>query len=75
MTLTTIGILISFLLILIISLRVPPQDVGLSSFANKSNLLGSPSSAQRFLDILTVTAIIIYVLIAFKLNITYSTSS
>jgi preprotein translocase subunit SecG len=74
MTLTTIGILISFLLILIISLRVPPQDVGLSSFANKSNLLGSPSSAQRFLDILTVTAIIIYVLIAFKLNITYSKS-
>jgi preprotein translocase subunit SecG len=67
--LTIAGILISLFLILLISIRIPPQDVGLSSFANKSNLLGSPGSAQRFLDILTVTSIILYFLIAFKLNI------
>lgn len=67
--LTIAGILISLFLILLISIRIPPRDVGLSSFANKSNLLGSPSSAERFLDILTVTSIILYFLIAFKLNI------
>ena len=47
--LTIAGILISLFLILLISIRIPPRDVGLSSFANKSNLLGSPSSAERFL--------------------------
>jgi len=67
--LTIAGILISLFLILLIVIRIPPQDVGLSSFANNSNLLGSPGSAQRFLDVLTVTSIIIYFLIAFKLNI------
>ena len=67
--LTIAGIFISLFLILLISVRIPPQDVGLSSFANNSNLLGSPGSAQRFLDILTVTSIILYFLIAFKLNI------
>jgi preprotein translocase subunit SecG len=67
--LTIAGILISLFLILLISVRIPSQDVGLSSFANTSNLLGSASSAQRFLDVVTVTLIILYFLIAFKLNI------
>ena len=64
-----VGIFINLFLITLILGRIPPQDVGLSSFANNSNLLGSPSSAQRFLDVLTVTLIILYFLIAFKLNI------
>ena len=64
-----IGSLISFFLIGIIFLRIPQENVGLASFATKSNLLGSPSSAQRFLNILTVVSIIIYFGIAFQLNL------
>jgi len=67
--LTLTGIIISILLILLILVRIPEENVGLSSFANNSNLLGSPSSAKRYLDILTVTLILMYFLIAFKLNI------
>jgi preprotein translocase subunit SecG len=60
--------IISIFLILIIFLRVPQESVGLSSFATKSNLLGSPSSAQRSLNIITGIAILIYFGIAIKLN-------
>jgi preprotein translocase subunit SecG len=67
--LTTFGIFTSLWLISVILIRVPQDSVGLSSFANTSNLLGSPGSAQRFLDILTVSGIIMYFLIAFQLNI------
>jgi preprotein translocase subunit SecG len=59
---------ISIFLILIIFLRVPQESVGLSSFATKSNLLGSPSSAQRSLNIITGIAILIYFAIAIKFN-------
>ena len=61
--------LIILFLIVIIFLRIPEEDVGLTSFANKSNLLGSPSSAQRFLNILTGICILIYFVIAIKLNL------
>jgi preprotein translocase subunit SecG len=61
--------LVSFFLIGIIFLRIPQESVGLSSFATKSNLLGSPRSAQRFLNILTAFGILIYVGIAIKLNL------
>ena len=63
--------LINILLILIILLRIPQENVGLASFANKSNLLGSPSSAQRFLNILTGIGIFIYLATALQLNILY----
>jgi len=63
-----IGFIISIFLIIIIFLRVPQESVGLSSFATKSDLLGSPSSAQRSLNILTGIAILIYFAIAIKLN-------
>ena len=46
--LTIAGIFISLFLIILILIRIPSQDVGLSSFANNSNLLGSPGAAQRF---------------------------
>jgi len=52
-----LGIFTSLFLIIIIFLRIPQENVGLASFATKSNLLGSPSSAQRFLNILTVVSI------------------
>ena len=67
--LTTFGIFTSLFLIFVILIRIPQDSVGLSSFANTSNLLGSPGSAQRFLDILTVSGIVMYFLIAFQLNI------
>ena len=56
-------------LILIILLRIPQESVGLASFTTKSNLLGSPNSARRFLNALTVIGIIIYFIIAIQLNL------
>lgn len=64
-----IGAFVSLVLILIILIRIPKESVGLVSFANQSNLLGSPSSAERFLNILTITAIFLYLAIAFQLNL------
>jgi hypothetical protein len=61
--------IVSVLLITIISLRIPQENVGLSSFANKSDVLGSPSSAQRSLNILTFLGILVYFGIAIKQNI------
>jgi hypothetical protein len=56
-------------LIVIIFLRMPQENVGLASFATKSDLLGSPSSAQRSLNILTTFGILIYFGIAVQLNL------
>jgi preprotein translocase subunit SecG len=63
-----IGVIVSIFLIVIIFLRMPQENVGLVSFATKSNLLGSPSSAKRFLNILTALGILIYFGIAIQLN-------
>ncbi len=60
---------ISCFLIGIIFLRLPEENVGLSSFATKSAVLGSPKSAQRFLNILTAVGILIYIAVAVKLNL------
>ena len=64
-----IGIIVNLFLIVIIFLRIPQDNVGLSSFATKSNLLGSPRSAQRFLNILTSLGILIYFGIAIQMNL------
>jgi len=61
--------IISILLILIIFLRTPQESIGLSSFATKTDILGSPSSTERFLNILTAVAIFIYFSIALRLNL------
>jgi preprotein translocase subunit SecG len=63
-----IGFIISIFLIVIIFLRMPQENLGLSSFATKSDILGSPSSAQRSLNILTAIAILIYFGITIKLH-------
>jgi preprotein translocase subunit SecG len=63
-----IGFFISILLIIVIFLRTPQENVGLSSFATKTELLGSPSSAERSLNILTAFGILIYFAIAIKIN-------
>ena len=64
-----IGFTVSILLIIIIFLRTPKENVGLSSFATKSDLLGSPSSAERSLNIITGIAILIYFCSAIQLNL------
>ena len=60
---------ISIFLITIIFLRVPQENVGLASFATKSNLFGSPSSAQKFLNIFTAFGILLYLILAVVLNL------
>ena len=50
--------LISFLLIAIIFLRIPEENVGLSSLTTK-NVLGSPRSSRQFLNILTGIGILL----------------
>ena len=60
--------LISIFLIVIIFLRIPKESVGLGSFATKSDLLGSPTSAERSLNIFTVFGILIYVILAIQIN-------
>jgi preprotein translocase subunit SecG len=62
------GLIVSVLLIGIIFLRIPQENVGLASFATKSDLLGSPSSAERSLNILTGFGILVYFGIANLLN-------
>ncbi len=64
------GFLISIFLIVIIFLKIPQENVGLASFATKTDLLGSPSSAQRSLNILTAFGILIFFAIAIQLNAT-----
>ena len=64
-----IEIFINLFLILIIFLRIPQDNIGLSSFATKSNLLGSPRFAQLFLNIVTFIAIVIYFAIAIQMNL------
>jgi hypothetical protein len=63
------GFLISIFLNIIIFLKIPQENVGLASFATKTDLLGSPSSAQRSLNIVTGVGILIYFAIAVKLLI------
>ncbi len=67
--LKSIGFIISICLIIIIFLRMPQESLGLSSLATKTDLLGSPSSAERSLNILTAFGILIYLGIAIKLNL------
>lgn len=62
-----VWLLLSVFLIFIIFLR-SPQNGGLASFATKSSLLGSPSSAEKFLNNLTAALIFLYLVIAIQFN-------
>ena len=62
-----IWVIISIVLILLIFLRTP-QNQGLVSFSTKSNLLGSPSSAEQFLNNLTIILMVGYFSFAVFLN-------
>ena len=61
--------IVSIFLITIIFLRIPKENTGLASFATKSDILGSPSSAERSLNILTSLGILVYFGIAVKQNL------
>ena len=63
------GLIVSFFLIVIIFLRIPQENVGLASFATKTDILGSPSSAQRSLNIITGLGILVYFGIAIGQNL------
>ena len=62
-----IWVILSISLIGIIFLRTP-QNQGLASFSTKTNLLGSPSSAEQFLNNLTIILMIGYFSLAIFLN-------
>jgi preprotein translocase subunit SecG len=64
-----LAFIVNIFLITIIFLKIPKESMGLASFATKSNLLGSPASAQRFLNIGTAVGILIYFVIALQLNL------
>ena len=63
-----IWLIVSIILIILIFLRTP-QNQGLASFSTKSNLLGSPSSAEQFLNNLTIFLMFIYFVFAIFLNL------
>lgn len=62
-----IWIILSLFVIGLVFLRTP-QNQGLTSFSTKNNLLGSPSSAEQFLNTLTVILMIAYFFLAILLN-------
>ena len=62
-----VWVVLSLVLIGLIFLRTP-QNQGLASFSTKSDLLGSPSSAEQFLNNLTVLLMIAYFSFAIFLN-------
>jgi len=63
-------LLISVALILLIVIRVP-NNPGLDNFASKTDLLGSPGSAERFLNNLTWLLIALYGILAIKFNLSF----
>nr|YP_010595142.1 Preprotein translocase SecG subunit [Paralia sulcata]WAJ57877.1 Preprotein translocase SecG subunit [Paralia sulcata] len=62
-----IWIILNLGLISLILIRTP-NNIGLESFATKSNLLGSPNSAEKTLNNVTWLLILIYFVIAVKFN-------
>jgi protein translocase SecG subunit len=63
-----IWLLLSITLIFLVFIRAP-QNGGLTSLATKTDLLGSPSSAERFLNNLTFILISLYLLVAVQFNL------
>ena len=63
-----IWLIVSIILIILIFLRTP-QNQGLASFSTKSNFLGSPSSAEQFLNNLTIFLMAVYFLFAIFFNL------
>ena len=60
---------VSLFLVTIIFFRMPKENTGLTSFANKSDILGSPTTAERTLNIITALTVLGYIIFAFKLDL------
>ncbi len=67
--LTLFGLIVNIILIGLIFLRIPRENVGLAIFTNDNNFLSSFSSAQKTLNIVIGIGVIIYFMVAFQLNI------
>ena len=61
-------LILSLFLIILIIIRIPTNG-GLTNFTIQNKLLGSPNSAEKFLNNLTWLLIISYLLLAIKFNI------
>jgi len=62
--------LLNIVLISIIFIRTP-NNGGLASLGTKTDILGSPNSAEKFLNQLTWGLIVSYLLLAIKFNVTF----
>jgi protein translocase SecG subunit len=61
-------LLLSLFLIILILIRIPNAG-GLNNFSINVNLIGSPNSAEKFLNQLTWFLILLYLGLAIKFNI------
>lgn len=64
-----LGTIVSLFLIFIIFVRIPEDSEGLAGFSAQTGFLGSPRSARKFIDLVIAASIILYLIIAFKLNL------
>jgi len=62
-----IWLILDLLLIISILIRIP-NNTGLQSILTKASFLGSPSSAEKFLDKITWLLICLYFFFAIKFN-------
>jgi len=65
-----IWFILNIFLIAIIFIRTP-NNGGLASLGTKTNLLGSPNSAEKFLNQLTWGLIFAYFFLAIKFNLAF----
>jgi len=63
---------ISLLLIIIIFLRLPPENNGLSNFIGSTGIFGAPTSTEQALNYIITLIIICYLILAFYLNIQFN---
>jgi len=64
-----LGIIIDIFLICIVILQVPQESLGLASFATKNEFLDSSLSSEQRLNLLTGLGVMIYFLVATRLNL------
>ena len=64
-----VQITLSLVLILLIFFQMPKDNIGLTSFSDKTNFLGSPTTAEKRIKIITAIGILLYVSLAFRSNI------
>ena len=65
-----IWFILNIFLIAIIFIRTP-NNGGLASLGTKTDILGSPNSAEKFLNQLTWGLIVAYLLLAVKFNVAF----